>query len=68
MVTSIEDLEEANTPSVNSQDMSPLEALRSKPKASFNKSFRKANEMLRVSLEELEADEGTTVDITKDLT
>ena len=59
-VTSIDDLEEMNTPSVDSRDVSPLETLRSKPKASFNKSFRKANEMLRVSrMEELEADEGT---------
>jgi len=38
--------------------VSPLEALRSKPKASFNKSFRKADEMLRESLEELKAAEG----------
>jgi len=35
-------------PSVEGRDVSPLEALRSKPRASFNKSFRKANEMLRV--------------------
>jgi len=61
-------LQRRYTPSMEGQDVSPLEALRSKPKASFNKSFRKANEMLRVSLEELEADEGTTVDITKDST
>jgi len=40
--------------------MSPLEALRSKLKASFNKSFRKADEMLRGSLEELKAAEGDT--------
>ena len=33
------------TPSVEGQDVSPLEALRSKPKASFNKSFRKANDV-----------------------
>jgi len=48
--------------------VSPLEVLRSKPKASFNKSFRKANKMLRESLEELEAAEGTEGDITKDST
>jgi len=40
--------------------VSPLEALRSKPEASFNKSFRKENEMLRESLEELEAAERDT--------
>ena len=40
--------------------MFPLEALRRKPEASFNKSFRKANEMLQVSLEELITAEGTT--------
>ena len=56
-------------PAIYSRDVSPLEVLRSKPKASFNKSFRKADEMLRESLEELEADEGgQEVDITKDST
>jgi len=45
-------------PAIDSQDVSPLEALRSKPKASFNKSFRKADKMLQESLEELEAAEG----------
>ena len=49
MVASINGFEEVNTPSVEGRDVSPLETLRSKPKASFNKSFRKANEMLRVS-------------------
>jgi len=60
---------QSNTPSVGGRDVSPLEALRSKPEASFNKSFRKANEMLRESLEELEAAEGGQQgDITKDST
>jgi len=40
--------------------VSPLEALRSKPEASFNKSFRKADEMLQESLEELKAAERDT--------
>jgi len=57
-VTSIDSLEEMNAPSVEGRDVSPLETLKSKPEASSNKSFRKADEMLRVSLEELEADEG----------
>jgi len=38
--------------------VSLLEALRSKPKASFNKSFRKADKMLQESLEELKAAKG----------
>jgi len=50
MVASIDDLEEVNAPSVVGQDVSPLETLRSKPEASFNKSFRKADEMLQVLL------------------
>jgi len=38
-----------NTPSVQVEVSPHLNLWRSEPRASFNKSFRKANEMLRVS-------------------